>query len=86
MYEIQLTKRSSKDLQKIKKGDGRAYAAIIKSIRDLARDPYPAASKALGGREGHRIRVGQYRILYSVNDSQLVIEVLRAGPRGDVYK
>nr|BAI66028.1 hypothetical protein [Corynebacterium glutamicum] len=56
------------------------------TIQALGQDPYPAGCVDLGGREGFRVRVRDYRILHSVLESHLVVEVVRVGPRGDVYK
>jgi len=41
---------------------------------------------ALKGREGFRLRVGQYRAIYTRQDDQLIIEVVKIRPRGDIYK
>ena len=59
---------------------------LIAAIRALGEDPYPDGHVVLGGREGFRIRVRQHRVLYSVVDDRLVVEVFRIGPRSDVYK
>jgi len=51
----------------------------------LAVNPFPPNSKKLSGRDGHRIRTSQYRILYNVEKDVLKILVLRIGHRRDVY-
>lgn len=86
MYQVLFTRQSSKDLKKIQKGNPKVYDAIIKAIRSLAEDPRPDGSVELGGREGLRIKVGGYRVLYSFTKQELIVEVFRVGPRGDVYK
>lgn len=85
-YQIQLTKRAAKDLRKVKQGDPKLYGQLVDAIGALAQDPYPNGHVDLGGREGFRIRVRDYRILYSIKDDVLLVEVTRIGPRGDVYK
>jgi mRNA interferase RelE/StbE len=40
----------------------------------------------LKGRKGFRLRVGQYRVIYTRQDDQLIIEVVKVRPRGDIYK
>ena len=42
--------------------------------------------KQLSGREGYRLRIGNWRALYHIEEDQLIIEVVKIGPRGDVYK
>lgn len=51
----------------------------------LAQDPRPPASRRLRGREGYRVRIGDYRILYDVHDDVLVVVVVTVGHRRDVY-
>ncbi|MDU7103185.1 type II toxin-antitoxin system RelE family toxin [Corynebacterium marquesiae] len=52
----------------------------------LAQDPYPPGSIALSGKSGRRIRVGNYRVLYSVEEQEVLVEVFTVGARGNVYK
>ncbi len=56
------------------------------AIRALAADPRPQGCKKLTGAELYRLRVGNYRILYEIDDDQLFILVIRAGHRRDVYR
>jgi mRNA interferase RelE/StbE len=51
----------------------------------LAQDPRPPAARALKGRPGLRIRVGDYRIIYAVADDVLLVVVVTLGHRRDVY-
>jgi mRNA interferase RelE/StbE len=51
----------------------------------LANDPRPAGCKKLKGRDGYRIRVGDYRIIYQIIDHVLVVEVVALGHRKDIY-
>lgn len=91
-YRVQLTKQAAKDLDKIRKGDKKTFENIRLRLLDLKMYPLPQipgsplAVKELQGREGFRTRVGQYRILYTVNENKILVEVFRVGSRGDVYK
>ena len=60
---------------------------ILKVIESLAENPYPHGTKKLQGTEHtYRLRIGDYRIIYSVESSILLIEVIRIGHRKEVYK
>ena len=83
MYELQYKKKAIKALAKI---NNPYYTAIIEAIDQLAENPRPFGYKKLTGREGYRIRVGTYRILYSVFDTTLIIEIVNVGVRGDIYE
>ena len=66
----------------------RAKTSIVNSLHDLAENPdLPSLDiDVLKGREGFRLRVGKYRVIYTRHEKQLVIEIIRIRPRGDVYK
>ena len=59
---------------------------IIERIQSLAENPRPRGSQKLSGFERYRIRQGNYRILYSIKDAELVIYVIKIGDRKDVYR
>jgi mRNA interferase RelE/StbE len=56
------------------------------AIALLAQDPRPPASRPLRGREGYRLRVGDYRIIYNINNGVLLIVMVTIGNRRDVYQ
>ena len=82
-YRIVVKKSVSKDLKKIPKKD---VLRILEAIRSLAQDPRPSQSKKLSGQERYRLRQGNYRILYSIEDEQLVVQVVKVGNRRDVCR
>ena len=85
--KIFFTKTAAKELRKIRQGNPDIFRKIRESIKDLAENPFPNGYKKLKGEDdAYRIRVGSYRVLYTVKDAELLIEVFRVGPRGDVYK
>jgi mRNA interferase RelE/StbE len=60
---------------------------LIAIIENLAEEPRPAGCKKLKGRKNqYRVRSGDYRIIYSVEDASLVVEVIKLGHRRDVYE
>jgi mRNA interferase RelE/StbE len=59
---------------------------LDEAIDGLADDPRPAGSRKLRGREGYRLRVGDYRVLYAVDHEARRVTVTRVGHRRDVYR
>ena len=82
-YKIVFKKSVTKDLKKIPKKD---ISKILKVIRSLATDPRPHGVKKLSGQERYRMRQGNYRILYAIEDTQLIITVVKVGDRREVYR
>ena len=59
---------------------------VVRRIQALADDPRSAGCTKLSGRELYRVRQGAYRIVYSVEDRQLAVHVVKVGDRKDVYR
>ena len=59
---------------------------IIERIGDLAEDPRPAGCEKLSGQEKYRVRQGNYRIIYSIQDFELTVWVVKVGHRREVYR
>lgn len=83
MFEIKFKKKAIKALSRINTPN---YNNIIKVIDNLGENPRPNGYKKLTGRDGYRIRVGSYRIIYDIFDTKLIIEIVNVGSRGDIYK
>lgn len=83
MYEVSWTRRVEKQIGDIPEPDqGRIRAAIA----DLAKDPRPHGCLKLKGQvDLYRIRIGNYRVIYSIDDGLLVVEVVKVGDRKDIY-
>ena len=82
-YSIELVRSIRKDLRRIARKE---VPKILKAIQSLADDPRPASSKKLTNEELYRIRIGNYRLLYEINDERLIVLVVKVGHRRDVYK
>ncbi|NYG56688.1 type II toxin-antitoxin system RelE family toxin [Nocardioides perillae] len=81
-YRVELTTAAARQLRRLDPQTGRRIAGAIEL---LAVDPRPPASRQLRGRPGFRVRVGDWRVLYTVDDGVLLVVVLRLGHRRDVY-
>jgi mRNA interferase RelE/StbE len=79
-----LASSAEKELQKLSR---QLISRIVSRLEDLASDPRPAGCKKMqGGDREWRIRVGDYRVVYTVDDAGLLVEVTRIRHRSDVYK
>jgi len=59
---------------------------IKEAIYSLADNPRPAGYKKLKGRDGYRIRVADYRIIYDIFDSELIVDIITLGHRKEIYE
>ncbi len=61
---------------------------IVRKINQLAENPYAPNNNItrLIGEPGYRLRVGDWRVLYAIHDDTLIIEIVKIGPRGGVYR
>lgn len=83
-YKIEWKQSARRELKKLPK---KVITKIVESVEKLATEPLPVDSRKLSGSNfTYRIRVGDYRIVYSVYSSALVIEIIRVGHRKDVYR
>lgn len=85
MHNVEITKGAAKELAAIKRGDRKLHGQILDAIEALATDPRPVGCTDLKGRPGYRIRVREYRVIYTVNDGELLVLVIKVGKRGQVY-
>jgi len=82
MYTVEILPHAEKQLKKLTPDVRRKVAAAILTLEE---DPRPNGCKKLKDRDGYRIRVGDYRIIYEVFDRQLLVSVIELGHRSDVY-
>ena len=83
-FSIRIKKSAYKELEAVAtKADRRR---ITERIQSLADNPRPLGSQKLSGRERYRIRQGNYRILYTIEDGVLIVHVIKIGHRKDVYR
>ena len=84
MYQIEYSKQSIRALRKMPTD----VAVLIRSkISLLAQNPFSAPGvKKLAGRDGYRLRVGDWRVLYLLDGQRLRVLITEIGPRGGVYQ
>ena len=83
-YRIEWKNSAKKELKRLPK---HVIAQVISEVEKLYNNQHPTGSKKLVGTEHtYRLRTGDYRIVYSVQNERLIIEVIRVAHRKDVYK
>ena len=83
MYKLRIEKDVIKALEKINEP---YYSKIKTAILKLAKNPRPVGYKKLKGRDGFRIRVADYRIIYDIFDNILTVDVIDLGHRKNIYE
>ena len=82
-YKLRIKPSAVKELESVPKKD---QSKIVSKIRSLVDDPRPPGSQKLSGDEKYRIRQGVYRILYLIEDEELITIVVKIAHRKDVYR
>ena len=82
-YKLFFKKSVQKDFDAIPKKD---LIRILNRIEALAEDPRPHGCEKLTGQERYRLHQGQYRIVYSIQDNELSVWVVKVGHRKDIYR
>jgi mRNA interferase RelE/StbE len=82
-YKIYFKESVEKDFKAIPKKD---VKKILLTINKLTENPRPSGCEKLTGQERYRVRQGRYRILYSIQDDDLVVWVVQVGHRKGVYR
>ncbi len=82
-YKLLITRSASKELEAVRRKD---RGRIIAKIRALEQNPRPSGAEKLSGDDKYRLRQDDYRILYEIQDRQLIVTVVRIGNRRDVHR
>ena len=82
-YNLRIKRDAEKEIRRLPKSD---IKRIVTKILQLAEDPRPQGCEKLKGEEGYRIRQGDYRIVYLINDADRLVQVITVGHRRDVYR
>lgn len=81
-YSLFILPRAQKQLARLPKGD---YERVKAKIQGLTQNPRPPGCKKLAGRQAWRIRSGNYRVIYAIDDNVLKVTVVKVGHRSGVY-
>jgi mRNA interferase RelE/StbE len=83
-YKLRIKKSAAKELESISRKADRQR--IVSRIQSLAENPRPQGCKKLSGSERYRIRQATYRIIYAIEDQELIVYVVKIGDRKSVYR
>ena len=82
-YSLEIKRSAAKELAQLPSKD---RGRVVARVQALAEDPRPVGAEKLSGQERYRVRQGDYRILYEIEDQILRIVVVKIGHRRDVYR
>ena len=82
-YSVYIKRSAEKELDRL---DDKSHERLLERILQLKENPRPEGSIKLGGQENYRIRNGEFRAVYSVDDANKIVEVIKIANRKDIYK
>ena len=82
-YKLVIKPSAAKELEALPRKD---RSRIVAKIQGLADDRHPPGSEKLSGEEKYRLREGDYRVLYSIQDASTTVTIVKIGHRRDVYR
>jgi mRNA interferase RelE/StbE len=82
-YAVLLKRSAEKELNCLPK---KTHDAVVEHLRSLTGNPRPPGVKKLHGREAYRVRIGDYRVLYTIDDGEKIVEVVSVAHRREVYR
>lgn len=82
-YSLQIKRSAEKEMDRLPTV---VFDRIAEAILHLESDPRPQGSRKLRGTEGYRVRVGSYRIVYTIDDETRSVEIAAVGHRREIYR
>lgn len=82
-YNLRIKRSAEKELKALPKAN---LSRIVDKIQSLTEDPRPPGHQKMSGHSQYRIRQGDYRILYTIDDTDRVVEIVKIGHRREVYR
>ena len=82
-YQVRIKRSAEREMDRL---PNRTFQRVTQAILNLESRPRPPGCVKLRGIEEYRIRVGDFRILYTINDANRTVEIVAVGHRRDVYR
>ena len=83
-YRILIKASAAKEIEDIRTQKDRKR--VVRRIQGLADNPRPRGAEKLSGQNRYRVRQGNFRIIYSIEDDKLIVHIVKVGDRKDVYR
>lgn len=83
MYRVELRRRAQRALDRLPKTD---FQAVVEAIKELSQTPRPRGIEKVKTTGLWRIRQGDYRIIYAIDDNQQLVTIVRIGHRREIYR
>jgi mRNA interferase RelE/StbE len=83
MYKVELRRGAQRALDRLPKYD---FEAVVQAIEELARLPRPRGVEKVTNSDLWRVRKGDYRVVYAIDDDQRLVTVARIGHRREIYR
>ena len=82
-YEVRIASATEREMDKL---PAAVYKRVSRRILTLENTPRPRGAKKLSGREEYRLRIGDYRVLYTIDDKDGVVTIFAVGHRREIYR
>ena len=82
-YSVGIRRSAEKEIERLPEA---VRQLVVRRILALREDPRPLGSQKLSGQDGHRLRQGDYRVVYTIDDTARSVVVVRVAHRSDVYR
>ena len=82
-YQVHIQRTAEKEIDRLPQS---VHRRLSNKILSLGENPRPRGSKKLVGIENHRLRIGDYRILYDIDDNKKIVIIIAVGHRSEVYR
>jgi mRNA interferase RelE/StbE len=82
-YRLLVKPSAARELEAVPRRD---RVRLVTRIQHLAADPRPPGCEKLSGQENYRVRQGHYRVLYSIDDAEASVVIVKIGHRREVYR
>ena len=82
-YNVIIRTSAKKELKRL---DNNMHERVVQRIVELKENPRPVGCEKLGGQDSYRIRIGDFRVVFTIDDKEKLVEIIKIGDRKEIYK